>query len=204
MKPYPHRYSAMSRPRSPVIAAAVRRVCGTHPVALLIAAAAVFGGPPVPAAAAPEQAQAARLELLAAARKVPDPAQGARLFETCSACHGVDGLGASDGTVPAIAGQHGSVLLKQLVDFRHEGRWDERMQHFTDRHHLESPQDLADVAAYAARLPRFGARVNAIGTGDYLQAGASVYFRMCETCHGPLGQGDLVRFRPRLAGQSSV
>jgi cytochrome c553 len=103
--------------------------------------------------------------------------------------------------VPAIAGQHGSVLLKQLVDFRYDQRWDERMQHFTDRHHLSTAQDLTDVAAHIARLPRFAPRYNAIGTGQYLQQGASVYFRVCEACHRPLGQGDLLRFRPRLAGQ---
>ena len=31
--------------------------------------------------------------------------------------------------------------------------------------------------------------------------GASLYFQKCERCHGPLGQGDLLRRRPRLAGQ---
>jgi cytochrome c553 len=49
---------------------------------------------------------------------------------------GPDGRGTEDGEIPAIAGQHGSVLLKQLTDFRHEQRWNERMQNFTDRHHL--------------------------------------------------------------------
>ena len=34
-----------------------------------------------------------------------------------------------------------------------------------------------------------------------LNEGAKVYFRQCEGCHGPLGEGDLLRRRPRLAGQ---
>jgi cytochrome c553 len=143
----------------------------------------------------------ARRELIEAARLMPNIPHGAALFETCAACHRRDGLGASDGSVPAIAGQHGSVLLKQLVDFRHDQRWDERMQHFSDQHHLASAQDLTDVTAYAASLRRFAPRSNAIGTGEYLQQGASVYFRVCEACHRPLGQGDLLHFRPRLAGQ---
>jgi cytochrome c553 len=146
-------------------------------------------------------AEDARRELLEAARLTPDPSNGKRLFETCAACHREDGLGTSDGTVPAIAGQHGSVLLKQLTDFRHDRRWDERMQHFTDRHRLPAAQDLTDVAAYASQLPRFGARAEAVGDGGYLKQGASVYFRVCEACHGPLGEGDVLRFRPRLAGQ---
>jgi cytochrome c553 len=146
-------------------------------------------------------AAAARVEFLEAAKLTPNAVRGAQHFDTCAACHGASGLGVSDGSVPAIAGQHGSVLLKQLVDFRHDQRWDERMQHFTDRHHLPTAQDLTDVAAFAAALPRFPAMADSIGDGAFLREGASVYFRVCEACHGPLGQGDVLRLRPRLAGQ---
>jgi len=149
---------------------------------------------------APEAASALA-EFRAAAQLTPDRLHGAQLFATCAACHGAEGGGTSDGSIPAIAGQHGSVILKQLVDFRHDRRWDERMQHFTDRHHLQSAQDLTDVAAYAASLPRFPATTDGIGDGTALAEGASVYFRICEACHRPLGQGDVLRLRPRLAGQ---
>ena len=131
----------------------------------------------------------------------PDLERGEVLFRTCAACHGEDGRGTKDGEVPAIAGQHGSVLLKQLTDFRHEQRWNERMQNFTDRHHLATAQDLTDVAAYIASLPRFPPGGKGIGDGTSLSIGASVYFRRCERCHGPLGQGNLLMNRPRLAGQ---
>ena len=57
------------------------------------------------------------------------------------------------------------------------------------------------MSAYVASLRRFAPRTNAIGTGEYLQQGAAVYFRVCEDCHRALGQGDLLHFRPRLAGQ---
>ena len=131
----------------------------------------------------------------------PNLGHGAELYQTCAACHGQDGRGTADGEIPAIAGQHGSVLLKQLTDFRHDQRWDERMQNFTDRHHLADAQDLTDVAAYVANLPRFPPTAKGIGDGSALREGASVYFLKCERCHGPLGQGDLLRVRPRLAGQ---
>ena len=131
----------------------------------------------------------------------PDLVHGAALYETCAACHGKDGRGTEDGEIPAIAGQHGSVLLKQLTDFRHDQRWNERMKNFTDRHHLEGPQDLTDVAAYVMYLPRFPPTAKGIGDGQDLGEGASVYFRSCERCHGAIGQGDLLRNRPRLAGQ---
>lgn len=131
----------------------------------------------------------------------PDLKHGADLYQTCAACHGADGRGTEDGEVPAIAGQHGSVLLKQLTDFRHDQRWNERMRNFTDRHHLPGAQDLTDVAAYVASLPRFPATAKGIGDGTALGEGASTYFRKCERCHGPLGQGNLLLRRPRLAGQ---
>jgi len=134
----------------------------------------------------------------------PDIAHGAELYKTCAACHGADGRGTSNGEIPAIAGQHGSVLLKQLADFRYEQRWNERMQYFTDRHFLAGAQDVTDVAAYVASLPRFPATATGIGDGTSLNEGARMYFRQCEQCHGPLGQGDLLRRRPRLAGQHYV
>jgi cytochrome c553 len=153
------------------------------------------------ARAASTNEAAARAEFLAAAKLTPNSERGAQHYGTCAACHGASGQGVSDGSVPAIAGQHGSVLLKQLVDFRHDRRWDERMQHFTDRHHLPDAQDVTDVAAFVSRLPRFPAMADSIGDGAFLREGASVYFRVCEACHGPLGQGDVLRLRPRLAGQ---
>lgn len=152
-------------------------------------------------AAADNPRSAARKEFLEVAQLAPDVQRGARLFETCAACHGQAGRGTNDGDIPAIAGQHGSVLLKQLVDFRHDGRWDERMQHFTDQHHLPFPQDLADVAAYAASLPRFPPAPGSAGDGRNLDQGARIYLQKCRACHGPLGQGDVLRLRPRLAGQ---
>ena len=139
-------------------------------------------------------------EFAAAAKLTPNVVRGARLFETCATCHGKDGRGTPDGEVPAIAGQHGSVLLKQLVDFRHDQRRDALMN-FTANHNLSDAQDLTDVASYAANLPRFPATGTGIGDGSALGLGARVYFEACEECHGPLGQGDLRLARPRLAGQ---
>lgn len=165
-------------------------------------ATAVLGGPPLAGAdRGIDVAAEARKEFLDAARLVPDSGHGAELFQSCAACHGTNGAGVADGSVPAIAGQHGSVLLKQLVDFRNEQRWNSRMEHFADRHHLPAAQDLTDVAAYAASLPRFPTTTGIRGDSSLLREGASVYFRVCEACHGPLGQGDSLRLRPRLAGQ---
>lgn len=131
----------------------------------------------------------------------PNPRRGAELFTDCAACHGTDGRGAMDGSVPALAGQHVSVLVKQLVDFRHDRRWSERMRNFASQHHLSGPQELLDVAAYAESLPRWPPLEGGTGDGSALKRGNVVYHRDCEECHGPLGLGELRRLRPRLAGQ---
>jgi cytochrome c553 len=128
---------------------------------------------------------------------VPDVIQGEALFANCAACHGPDGAGVSDGSVPAIAGQHFRVIVRQLVDYRHDKRWDLRMEHFTDEHRLKGAQDIADVAAFVSQLALTHASDH--GSGENLAHGGKVYARLCASCHGVAAQGD-ERY-PRLAGQ---
>jgi len=71
----------------------------------------------------------AAVEYQAALAAVPDSRRGDQIFATCAACHGVDGSGLPDGSVPVIGSQHYPVLLRQLVDYRHAERWDIRMEH---------------------------------------------------------------------------
>jgi cytochrome c oxidase subunit 2 len=139
-------------------------------------------------------------DLAAVLDRTPDLVHGAKLYETCAACHGTQGQGASDGSVPAVAGQPFSVVAKQLVAFRTGDRADPRMQHFANTMHLSYSQEVADVAAYVSRLtplttPASGSD-NAGGS-----RGAIIYIRKCERCHGALAEGNEAGFAPRLAGQ---
>jgi len=154
----------------------------------------------VPAMAAVTSGSAA--ELKAALAATPDAARGASLYGTCAACHGPQGGGVADGTIPAIGGQPQPVIVKQLADFRRSQRLDIRMEHFADRRHLEGAQDLADVAAHVASLPRNGQ----VGTGNgaALAEGTRAWFVGCQGCHGATGQGDVARLLPRLAGQHAA
>ena len=93
---------------------------------LALVAAAGTAGAQAPIPPDPEARVARDREFTEGAWLEPDLAHGAELYQTCAACHGPDGRGTEDGEIPAIAGQHGSVLLKQLTDFRHEQRWNER------------------------------------------------------------------------------
>lgn len=147
-------------------------------------------------------AATAREEFEAVLRRTADPVRGGTLFDTCAACHQRDGSGVADGTVPAIAGQHYRVIVRQLVDFRHDRRWDIRMEHFVDRHRLANPQDLADLAAYASGLPR--ARHPGAGDAELIEQGAFLYAQRCGSCHGPAAEGDAVTLVPRLSGQHAA
>ena len=147
-------------------------------------------------------AGAAPAELMAVLESRGDARRGAALYETCAACHGSDGGGVGDGTVPVIGGQPEQVIAKQIVDFRREGRLDLRMQHFADTRHLQGPREIADVGAHVAGLrPRDPA-----GTGDgaALAAGAARYREACQSCHGADGRADAGRMLPGLAGQHAA
>jgi cytochrome c oxidase subunit II len=140
------------------------------------------------------------IDLARVQARTPDVAHGAKLYETCAACHGARGEGVRDGTVPAIAGQPVSVIAKQLVDFRTGKRMDPRMQHFADTTHLSYSQEVADVAAYVSRLdPSMSSTTSDTDAGG--GRGAALYVRRCERCHGAMAEGNDAGFAPRLAGQ---
>lgn len=124
---------------------------------------------------------------------------GAELFRACSQCHGPNGGGSEDGDVPRIAGQHLAVLVRQLVDYRHNVRWDIRMEHYAGRNLLNDEQSIADVAAYINQLSGDGPRN--VGDGALVQHGNAVYAEKCARCHGSMGEGDPIDVVPRLAGQ---
>ena len=129
----------------------------------------------------------------------PNIENGAKLYETCAACHGAKGEGASDGSIPALAGQSFMVIAKQVVDFRAGVRADARMEHFSDRRHLSFSQPIADVAFYIAKLP--APRPGTPPAGASLSRGALEYARSCERCHGVSGEGKEDTLSPRLASQ---
>jgi len=151
------------------------------------------------ASAAVLAVSSAQEELAAVKRSVPNLDRGAQHFETCAACHGPDGGGTRDGQVPRIGGQHVSVVQKQLLDYRHDRRWDLRMEHFADDHHLGDAQAVADVAAYIHQLEPSGPAGQ--GSGKNVDAGAALYAKRCSSCHGARAAGDDAHAIPRVAGQ---
>ncbi|MBS0421214.1 MAG: c-type cytochrome [Proteobacteria bacterium] len=141
----------------------------------------------------------AKQELAQALRNVPDMKRGAQLYRQCAACHGPDGAGTKDGNNPRIAGQHVAVLVKQLVDYRHNRRWDIHMEHYAGKDLLADAQSLKDVSAYIHRLEP--AAPPGRGGGELASHGANVYGRLCESCHGESALGNRQKMVPRIAGQ---
>ncbi len=124
---------------------------------------------------------------------------GAELYRDCAACHGKDGGGVADGTIPAIGGQPAEVIKRQLQSFRSGSRTDLRMQHFSNNEHLAGPEAVDIVSKYVANLRRV--TPPATGSGRELAAGAAEFSRSCASCHGPRGQAVASRGIPALAGQ---
>ncbi|MFO0598421.1 MAG: c-type cytochrome [Myxococcaceae bacterium] len=126
-----------------------------------------------------------------------DAKRGEEAYEVCSACHLPSGAGRADGTFPQLAGQHSTVIIKQIADIRAGLRDNPIMYPFATT--LTDPQELADVAAYiqTLKIPRDNGR----GPGTDLETGKKLFERDCVKCHMKNGEGDRVKFFPVLAGQ---
>jgi len=78
-----------------------------------------------------------------------DAARGAELAVDCADCHGDDGKG--DGDFPALAGMDAAKHAKALADFKSGAVESEDMADYVAD---LSEQDMKDIAAYYATLPK--------------------------------------------------
>lgn len=169
--------------------------------ALALVALATLAGPPAPKKEGIEgkgyKWNAQEGEKIEALKLKGDAKAGEEAFEVCSACHLPSGAGRADGTFPQLAGQHTTVLIKQMADIRSGLRDNPIMYPFAVT--LTDPQELANVSAYieTLKIPRDNGR----GPGTDLETGKKLYARDCESCHMKNGEGDKAKFYPVLAGQ---
>lgn len=124
--------------------------------------------------------------------------RGRDAYHVCQGCHKPNGAGLSDGTYPQLAGQHATVLIKQMADVRDGRRENPKMYPFAGKHIIDI-QEIADVAIYLQnmKIPHD----NGKGPGNRLERGKELYKNDCETCHGENGEGNDRKFYPVLAGQ---
>ncbi|MBM4780330.1 MAG: c-type cytochrome [Archangiaceae bacterium] len=169
--------------------------------AIALAASFAFAGPPAPKKEGIEgksyKWNAQEGEKIEALKLKGDVKRGEEAYEVCSACHLPSGAGRADGTFPQLAGQHSTVLIKQIADSRAGLRDNPIMYPFAAT--LTDPQELADVAAYieTLKIPHDNGR----GPGTDLENGKKLYLRDCQTCHQANGEGARDKFYPVLAGQ---
>jgi cytochrome c553 len=134
-----------------------------------------------------------------ALKLVPNLANGKDIYEVCSACHLPEGWGQTEGTFPEIAGQHRTVLIKQLEDIREGNRDNPTMYPFALPSEIGGAQSVADVTEYISRLPMNPE--NGIGPGTDLDLGKKLYADNCVRCHGANGEGEAEKYYPRIQGQ---
>ncbi len=69
-------------------------------------------------------------ELTDAMKLTPNIEEGKKIYELCATCHEESGWGKENGSFPVIAGQHRSVIIKQLADIRARNRENPTMYPF--------------------------------------------------------------------------
>lgn len=134
-----------------------------------------------------------------ALKLTPNLENGKKVYKICAVCHMPEGWGLENGSYPQVAGQHRTVIIKQLADIRARNRDNPTMRPFTSPALLGGVQEIADVAAYIAQLPMTPA--NGKGPGMDLDLGEKLYKDNCTECHGDKGEGDTVDHIPAIAGQ---
>lgn len=140
-------------------------------------------------------------EKIEALKKKGDITRGEEAYEVCGACHLPSGAGRPDGTFPQLAGQHATVLIKQMADIRAGLRDNPTMYPFAVT--LTDPQELADTAAYINSLciPLDHGKYDGPNADKEWADGKALYEKECKECHGANGQGVKEKFYPVIAGQ---
>jgi cytochrome c553 len=146
-----------------------------------------------------EPAAVAKREYNQVMALTPNLENGRKVFLICAVCHSPEGWGSADGAYPQIAGQLRTVIVKQLADIRARNRDNPLMYPFAVPRVLGGAQNVADVAAYVAQLPKTAD--NGKGPGTDLDLGARLYSTHCSHCHGDQGLGNEAQHLPQIAGQ---
>ena len=140
-------------------------------------------------------------EKIEALHKKGDVKNGQEVYETCGACHLPSGAGRPDGTFPQLAGQHSTVLIKQIADIRAGLRDNPTMYPFAMV--MNDAQELADVSAYIGSLciPLGNGKYEGADAAAQIAKGKELYEKECKECHGVNGEGNKEKFYPVIAGQ---
>lgn len=104
--------------------------------------------------------------------------------------------------LPQIAGQHKSVIIKQLLDIRSGKRENIKMRPIILELSKQGEQIIIDVAAYIETLKMDPEPGVGEADDDALQETGVTYTEKCASCHGANGEGIAEKFYPLLQGQN--
>ena len=139
------------------------------------------------------------LAMSAVAASAQVVAHGATEYKLCASCHGFMGEGNQLVNAPALAGQQGWYLERQITNFRQEIRGgangDANAQTMAlMASGLDSNSRTKDIVAYIATLP--AANPEATLQGD-TEKGRALY-STCAACHGTGAEGNEALNAPAL------
>jgi cytochrome c553 len=126
-------------------------------------------------------------------------ANGKLQYQLCASCHFENGFGKIDGSFPNLAGQHKSVIIKQLADINTRERINPTMFPFATMEEIGNLQNLADIAGYIASMPEN--THHGKGEGKNLKQAEKIYNEHCAFCHKMDGSGDARLVYPKLKNQ---
>lgn len=136
---------------------------------------------------ATQDAQASRVRMvpeLTRGAAGGDVGHGGTLALRCTMCHGARGVSASE--IPNLAGQYAEVTYKQLMDYRDGQRRHPLMQALAA---TMSDQDIRDLAAFYAQLPRPSPNPQTPPPPTLVDVGAPLrHIAPCASCHGGIDQ----------------
>lgn len=125
--------------------------------------------------------------------------RGATLAMQCAICHGSNRQGQVD--TPNLEGQPAAAVYKELHDFKAGSRTNATMSPFAVR---LSEQDMLDLAAYYAYLPRQPGSHSEVGVAMPRIVARGAPMRNIATCSSCHGTTDAKLGTPWLDGQSAV
>ena len=111
------------------------------------------------------------------------------IVSACKACHDVDGSGVGKPYVPIIAGIPSAHIKEALYAYKDGARECRIEPVMCDTAALLSDDDIAELAAYYGKLPRYS---HAATFNEELAAqGKAIHTRLCARCHVPPDDPDV-------------
>lgn len=117
------------------------------------------------------------------------PGHAAADHALCIACHGADGMGYGNFSIPIIAGIPAAHIEEALYAYKDGARQCKHAPLMCETASAISDEEVAEVADYFGALPRVSSEQSY--DADKAAAGKLVHEQLCKGCHVPPGDPDV-------------